>query len=172
MNNNITDQSSTLMFDAMLSAQEPPASDAKQKVFRLLDLPDEIWARIVRYAVVSTQPIKLRPKGYPQPRSYQPAIARACKIIREEALPSFYGNTIYYYDSWTYRDYSFTAWLRNIPPWCKVHLSNTFIILDDDDVDGELGFFKEVVRDEGVGVVYDGVDDGYWCGRLRVVKQG
>ncbi|KAK5691498.1 hypothetical protein LTR97_011491 [Elasticomyces elasticus] len=155
----------------MASAQEPPPSNAED-VFRLLDLPDEIWARIVRYAVGSTQPIRLRPKGYPQPQTYQPALARVCKIIREEALPSFYGNTIYYYDSWTYRDYSFMAWLRSIPPWCKVHLSNTFIILDDDDVDRELEFFEEVVRDEGVGVVYEGVGDEYWCGRLRVVKQG
>ncbi|KAK3661622.1 hypothetical protein LTR56_000110 [Elasticomyces elasticus] len=150
----------------MASAQEPPASNAEEP-FRLLDLPDEIWARITRYAVTSDQRLTLRPKS-----SAQPPIARVCRLLREEALPTFYGNTIYYYDCYSWRDYHLINWLRSVPSWCKAYVSNTFIFLDDWLWECVVEQYEELLEDSGFGVVFGGYGEDYSVGRLRVVQQG
>ncbi|KAK5744748.1 hypothetical protein LTR17_001824 [Elasticomyces elasticus] len=151
----------------MANAQEPPTDNTKHEVFRLLDLPDEIWARITRYAATSDQTLTLQPYS-----PSQPPIARVCRLLREEALPTFYSSTIYYYDCYSWRDHHLLHWLRSVPSWCKAYVSNTFIILDDWLWECVVDEYKELLETYGFGVVFDGYGEDYLVGRLRLVKRG
>lgn len=72
------------------------------KPFRLLDLPPEIWTRIVKMAV--TKPTHLEEQIFNQiGRIYTidfgvPSIVHTCRLIRTEALKLYYGcNTFHVY---------------------------------------------------------------------------
>lgn len=62
-------------------------------VFRLLDLPPEIWIRICEFAVTRSSaiiPTKARRKYEQQGIVRQPPITQVCRLIRHESLPLFY----------------------------------------------------------------------------------
>lgn len=63
--------------------------------FRLFDLPPELWLRICEFAVTSTKPIQVgrEPRTKDQVAIVrQPAITRACRLLRSEALPLYYSH--------------------------------------------------------------------------------
>ncbi|KAK3661630.1 hypothetical protein LTR56_000118 [Elasticomyces elasticus] len=68
------------------------------EVFRLFDLPPELWVRIARLALDDKPKIRAWPKN-PQMGTYeqiltQPAITRTCHALRVEILPLFYESHI------------------------------------------------------------------------------
>lgn len=71
----------------------------------LLDLPPEIWSKIVKLAVECRYPINVLPKLRPsfangklhdkRIKRYEPAVAAVCRKIREECLPHYYKTNIF-----------------------------------------------------------------------------
>ncbi|KAM3418922.1 hypothetical protein BST61_g4880 [Cercospora zeina] len=62
--------------------------------FRLLDLPPELWIRVCELAVIRPKSIVLgRESDFADMAKIvrQPNITRACRLLRSEALPVFYG---------------------------------------------------------------------------------
>lgn len=61
-------------------------------MFRLLDLPPELWIRICRFAVVegTIRIVKVDLRGSLARHVAQPALALTCKLLREETLKLFY----------------------------------------------------------------------------------
>ncbi|KAK4892520.1 hypothetical protein LTR27_008984 [Elasticomyces elasticus] len=68
---------------------------AKERHFRLFDLPDEIWVKITKYAVDLTPKRSQKQLGWCSPDLVrQPAVTRACHSLRAELLPYFYEHHI------------------------------------------------------------------------------
>lgn len=101
------------------------------KPFRLLDLPPELWARIVKLAVTSNDFIKMEGtwvnRFEVQTAVKQPAITRTCKALRAEALPAFYKhNTVVIYGS-DRGSTAFRDWLQAIGASNRAHLGEFWI---------------------------------------------
>ena len=73
-------------------------TDPPIKPFRLLDLPPELWLRIIELVVVDDEPIEitrasdsLRQAALVQ----QPPLTRTCRLLRREALTMYYQKNIF-----------------------------------------------------------------------------
>ncbi|KAK4892521.1 hypothetical protein LTR27_008985 [Elasticomyces elasticus] len=68
------------------------------EVFRLFDLPPELWVRIARLALDDKPKIRAWPDYHPTGTYelvlHQPAITRTCHALRVETLPLFYESHI------------------------------------------------------------------------------
>ncbi|KAM3421656.1 hypothetical protein BST61_g2041 [Cercospora zeina] len=103
----------TNMLDEPDIATEPvtcteQANVAEQEHFRLLDLPPELVIRVLRFAVVIStreKPLRIQRKskepwavahhGDDSLSAKQPAIARTCRLLRDEGLKLFYARNIF-----------------------------------------------------------------------------
>ncbi|KAK4895321.1 hypothetical protein LTR27_006664 [Elasticomyces elasticus] len=127
----------------MPTKQEGPQSSGQLRTpFRLLDLPPELWSRIVRSSW-SREEVRLRLK--------QPAISRTSRILREETLSAFYTDSYGWYVT------SNTApllidWLRAVPEQYRPSL-NVIVTL----------IFRSIHQDLeialiGIGYVLEDID--------------
>ncbi|KAK3713502.1 hypothetical protein LTR37_008460 [Vermiconidia calcicola] len=71
-----------------------------ESTFPLLDLPVELWTRIVKMAVVQDLPIHDLTVGMSgrldlQDHVQQPAITKSCRVVRNECLPVFYSHNLF-----------------------------------------------------------------------------
>ena len=84
-------------------ASQPLTTASSNQVFRLFDLPPELWIRICRFAVARPGPIVLYHPGLNRNQQLlmqQPPITRASRLLRRETLPFFYSkNTFEVLDS-------------------------------------------------------------------------
>jgi hypothetical protein len=92
-------------------------STPQQKYFRLLDLPIEIFLKILSYTVTLPGPVCLHPLpaanstaeaqrysqcAVPAARTIsEPAITKASKLLRAEALPMFYAQNVFHGVNWS-----------------------------------------------------------------------
>lgn len=92
---------------------------SKDKPFRLLDLPPELWSRICKDAVVSDELVILDGEGSSKSicrLTEQPAIIRTCNAIRNEARPTFYGTNAFILVDNAIRPNAICRWLSAIGP--------------------------------------------------------
>jgi hypothetical protein len=98
-------------------AQEQDSTLTPQQHFRLLDLPIEIFWKILSYTVTLPGPVCLHPLpaansaaeaqrhsqcAVPAARTiYEPAITKASKLLRAEALPMFYAQNVFHGVNWS-----------------------------------------------------------------------
>ncbi|KAK5694702.1 hypothetical protein LTR97_009292 [Elasticomyces elasticus] len=67
--------------------------DREHKIFRLLDLPPELWIAICRLAVTFPDPVVIaNGKGFLWENIRQPAITHSCSMIRKETIAIFQAN--------------------------------------------------------------------------------
>ncbi|KAK5698501.1 hypothetical protein LTR17_023593 [Elasticomyces elasticus] len=112
----------------MAIGDEASESSDEPAPFRLLDLPPELWSRIVRSSVISHEPIVLpvcQSASRLEINMAQPPIIRTSKVLREETLPAFHANSFELLADFTtrYRVWeaprsdvaNLTAWLRSAP---------------------------------------------------------
>ncbi|SMY24033.1 unnamed protein product [Zymoseptoria tritici ST99CH_1A5] len=93
---------------AMSPVSAPAASEAQP--FRLLDLPDELWARIGKTVIEASAPIhvtRANPEGL---KTALPSILHTCSALRNELLLSYY-STKFGIDLTTHYLWG-TDWLR------------------------------------------------------------
>lgn len=65
--------------------------------FRLLDLPPELWTRIVKMAATSPNGLEHYIAKYPDKKAkfFPPPITQVCRAIRTEALGAYYENNVF-----------------------------------------------------------------------------
>ncbi|KAK5711794.1 hypothetical protein LTR17_018237 [Elasticomyces elasticus] len=72
----------------------------KGSVFRLLALPPELWAKICRFAVLSTTPVIINGQhGLIKDKITRPPLTRVCRVIREETTAVFDSNCFVFDDT-------------------------------------------------------------------------
>ncbi|KAK5683108.1 hypothetical protein LTS10_004639 [Elasticomyces elasticus] len=103
----------------------------KGDVFRLLDLPPEVWAKICRFAVLSTTPVIINGQhGLVKDKITQPPLTRVCRIIREETTAIFDSNYFVFDDTNDHGDRflfsSFRILARREPIFANLLLETDF----------------------------------------------
>lgn len=81
-----------LSFESMFLSQHEQYLDSP---FRLLDLPPELWLKVLDFAVRRPNTIRIgRESKFSDQvaRVRQPAVTRTCRLLRREGLPMFYAN--------------------------------------------------------------------------------
>ena len=89
------------------------------KPFRLLDLPPELWSRIVRYAATPAHKIRLRYDPRQDLDELEDAMTVTCtsKAIRAESLPTHHARTEFVYEDGGQPEDAgeLAGWLATIP---------------------------------------------------------
>ncbi|KAK3618419.1 hypothetical protein LTR56_024642 [Elasticomyces elasticus] len=127
----------------MATKQKGPQSSGQLITpFRLLDLPPELWSRIVRSSW-SREEVRLRLK--------QPAISRTSRILREETLSAFYTDSYGWYVT---RDTTtlLIDWLGAVPERYRVSL-DVVVTLIGRELRQDLG-----IALIGIGYVLEDID--------------
>ncbi|KAK5744739.1 hypothetical protein LTR17_001815 [Elasticomyces elasticus] len=115
------------------------------EVFRLFDLPPELWIRIARLALDDKPKIRAWPDNHPTGTCElvlnQPAITRTCHALRAEILPLFYESHIrfrFYNGLAGGFNYSSQrrAWLRAIGAANRRCLKNVELLAVPEDMSG------------------------------------
>ncbi|KAK3661629.1 hypothetical protein LTR56_000117 [Elasticomyces elasticus] len=111
---------------------------AKEGHFRLFDLPDEIWVKITRYAVDHTPKQLPNQLGWCSPDLVrQPAVTRACRSLRVELLPYFYGHHVklflfeYHITKLYVPSPATRTWLSAIGPEHRNNIGGTRLFVED-----------------------------------------
>ncbi|KAK3722199.1 hypothetical protein LTR37_002632 [Vermiconidia calcicola] len=105
------------------TTQPDTGGDGDLESFRLLDLPPELWIKIVKLAVALEDDEKcLILRGATKARIAnhvaQPAISRVCKVIRLETIPHFYQSHRFCFDdNGNYTDLE--VLLSRFKPWSQ-----------------------------------------------------
>ncbi|KAK3713503.1 hypothetical protein LTR37_008461 [Vermiconidia calcicola] len=112
---------------------------SQTKTFPLLDLPPELWSRIVRLAV-KREDRMLEPRDLLRlsEQVQQPAVTRVCKLLRRETLAHFYSR-----NSFTFKDdgpilWALAAWLEAIGTGNRTRIKNLSIVSNYGGVEDEL----------------------------------
>jgi len=106
-----------------------PATQDKQ-IFRLLDLPLELWLRICQVAIVQPTPVTLstsQPSATFRERLRQPPLTSLNRAVRRELLPYFYSTTTFIFEDKHCQYDGLNAWLRAIGPSNYRHLAHVAI---------------------------------------------
>ncbi|KAK5695748.1 hypothetical protein LTR17_024432 [Elasticomyces elasticus] len=109
-------------------------SQTASPVFRLLDLPPELFLHICRYAIPGGNTHIVSNSGKKRP-VLQPPITRVCQLLREELLPVFYTRNIFnYHDRPKAQAVNrLTGFLRSVPLACKKEDMRVFVISQNKD---------------------------------------
>ncbi|EME88775.1 uncharacterized protein MYCFIDRAFT_170351 [Pseudocercospora fijiensis CIRAD86] len=108
--------------------QENPTKP-KQEHFRLLDLPPELVVRIVEYAVITSSkecPLEFKPDS-----AVQPAITRACRLLRAEGVKLFYGSNYFVLNASDSETEVFWQWYACIGRQQAVKIDSLFVRVVD-----------------------------------------
>lgn len=108
----------------------PPIMGEQVQIFRLLDLPPELWLRICQIAITLPNPIILstsQPSALYQEKLRQPPLTSVNRALRRELLPHFYGTTTFIFEDKHCQYDGLNAWLHAIGPENYRHLAHVAI---------------------------------------------
>ncbi|KXT05506.1 hypothetical protein AC578_3697 [Pseudocercospora eumusae] len=121
---------STSSAAATMTAPKPSelgTTGIEQEQFRLLDLPLELVVRIIGYAVVTSteeRPLDVNPSS-----AVQPAITRACRLLRAEGLKLFYACNCFSITATSSRTAMFWRWRAAIGQAKAAKIKRLFVQL-------------------------------------------
>ncbi|KAK3622328.1 hypothetical protein LTR56_018162 [Elasticomyces elasticus] len=151
----------------MVIGHDGSKSSGESTPFRLLELPPELWSRIVRSSITANQTLIpwhwLREEV--MMRMKQPAIARTSRIVREETLSTFYTKSYGWYVNRNNASL-FIDWLRAIPEQHRTSLDIIITLL-----------YRSMHQDLGIALIsigyaledYDAWKDDVLVRKCRVV---